>query len=158
MNSTIRLHIEYHLLVFDRLDDEGGGSILEGVYAGIESGWFMGEIAESAYRFEREVNAGDRVVVGVNAFTEGDEGGSSRLMRIGQDTEDLQRKRLAEVRLARDGFAVRTALARVADEAGRPEANLMPALLDAVRTRATVGEVVEVLEDVFGTYVETTVV
>ena len=144
--------------VFDRLDDEGGGSILEGVYAGIESGWFMGEIAESAYRFEREVNAGDRVVVGVNAFTEGDEGGSSRLMRIGQDTEDLQRKRLAEVRLARDGSAVRTALARVADEAGRPEANLMPALLDAVRTRATVGEVVEVLEDVFGTYVETTVV
>jgi methylmalonyl-CoA mutase N-terminal domain/subunit len=47
----------------------GGGSILEGVHEGIQSGWFMGEIAESAYRFEREVNAGERIVVGVNAFT-----------------------------------------------------------------------------------------
>ena len=144
--------------VFARLDDEGGGSILEGVYSGIESGWFMGEIAESAYRFAREVNAGDRIVVGVNAFTEGDEGRTGRLLRIGQDTEDLQRKRLAAVRMARDESMVHTSLDRVAADAGRTEVNLMPSLLDAVRARATVGEVVDVLEGVFGTYTETVVV
>jgi len=144
--------------VFARLDDEGGGSILEGVYSGIESGWFMGEIAESAYRFAREVNAGDRIVVGVNAFTEGDEGRTGRLLRIGQDTEDLQRKRLAAVRTARDESAVHTTLDRVAADAGRTEVNLMPSLLDAARARATVGEVVDVLEGVFGTYTETVVV
>ncbi len=59
--------------VFAHLIDLGQGSMLEGVYAGIESGYFMGEIADSAYRFEREVNAGRRIVVGVNAFTEGND-------------------------------------------------------------------------------------
>ena len=59
--------------IFAHLLELGDGSILEGVYEGIESGYFMGEIADAAYRFEREVNAGRRVIVGVNAFTDGDE-------------------------------------------------------------------------------------
>ena len=144
--------------VFSRLEDEGAGSILEGVLAGIDSGWFMREIAESAYRFEREVNAGERIIVGVNAFTEGDEGRAGRLLRIDQDTEDLQRKRLDAVRRARDDGAVRTALERVAAGAAQPDVNLLPALVEAARARASVGEVVDVLEGVFGTYVETVVV
>ena len=98
--------------VFSRLEEEGAGSILEGVLVGIDSGWFMREIAESAYRFEREVNAGERIIVGVNAFTEGDEGRAGRLLRIDQDTEDLQRKRLDAVRRVRDDGAVRTASSR----------------------------------------------
>ena len=60
--------------VFAHLLDIGDGSMLEGVYAGIENGYFQGEIADAAYRFERQVNAGQRIVVGVNAFTEGDDG------------------------------------------------------------------------------------
>ena len=144
--------------VFAHLEDLGDGSILEGVYAGIESGWFAGEIADSAYRYEREVNAGQRIVVGVNAFTDGDDPESRRLLRIGQDTEDLQRKRLAVVKQGRDAAAVAVALARVAADAAEPTTNLMPALLDAVRARATLGEVVDALEGVFGTWLETAVV
>ena len=144
--------------VFAHLEDLGDGSILEGVYAGIESGWFAGEIADSAYRYEREVNAGQRIVVGVNAFTDGDDPESRRLLRIGQDTEDLQRKRLAAVKQGRDATAVAVALARVAADAAEPTTNLMPALLDAVRARATLGEVVDALEGVFGTWLETAVV
>jgi methylmalonyl-CoA mutase N-terminal domain/subunit len=144
--------------VFAHLADLGEGSLLEGVYAGIDSGWFAGEIADSAYRYEREVNAGERIVVGVNAFTEGDDPSTRRLLRIGQDTEDLQRKRLATVKQDRDDAAVNATLARVAADAAEPTTNLMPALLDAVRARATVGEVVYTLEAEFGTYVERAVV
>jgi len=144
--------------IFARLIEVGEGSILEGVLAGIENGWFMGEIADSAYRFERAVNAGERIVVGVNAFTEGDDKRQGELLRISQDTEDLQCKRLDEVRLSRSDAEVQSALKRVAADAVRPEINLMPALLGAVKVRASVGEIVDVLESVFGTYLEPTVV
>ena len=80
------------------------------------------------------------------------------LLRIGQDTEDLQRKRLAEVKQARDDAAVRTALDRVVTDAADPTVNLMPALIGAVDNRVTGGEIVEALEGVFGTYTETAVV
>jgi methylmalonyl-CoA mutase N-terminal domain/subunit len=144
--------------VFVHLEDLGGGSILEGVYAGIESGWFAGEIADAAYRYEREVNAGERIVVGVNAFTEGNDAERAKLLRIGQDTEDLQLKRLAGVKQARDDRAVADSLRRIVADAGDPTTNLMPALMDSVRVRTTVGEIVEALEGVFGTYVEQAVI
>lgn len=144
--------------VFAHLDELGEGSLLEGVYAAIESGWFVGEIADAAYRYEREVNAGDRIVVGVNAFTEGNDSRQADLLRIDQETEDLQRRRLDAVRRSRDDQAVVASLSRVAADAAEPTTNLMPALLEAVSVRATLGEVVDVLEGVFGTYVERTVV
>ncbi|HJM72723.1 MAG TPA: methylmalonyl-CoA mutase family protein [Acidimicrobiales bacterium] len=144
--------------VFAHLEGLGDGSLLEGVYAGIDSGWFVGEIADAAYRYEREVNAGERIVVGVNAFTEGDDPERRRLLRISQDTEDLQCKRLATVRQERDDAVVASTLAQVAANAAQPTVNLMPALVDAVRARATVGEVVDTLETEFGTYVERAVV
>jgi len=143
--------------IFAHLDEIGGGSILEGVHEGIQSGWFMGEIAESAYRFEREVNAGDRIVVGVNAFTEGNSGSGADLLRVGQETEDDQLARLTAVRSGRDSEAVAASLRRVVADATDPEVNLMPSLIEAVRARTTVGEIVEALEGVFGTYVETAV-
>ncbi len=144
--------------VFAHLEDLGNGSLLEGVYAGIENGWFVGEIADAAYRYEREVNAGERIVVGVNAFTEGDDPSKRRLLRIGQETEDLQLKRLAIVKQARNDVAVADTLARVADDAVEPSTNLMPALINAARARVTVGELVDILEAKFGTYVERVVV
>ena len=144
--------------VFDHLEQLGNGSLLEGVYAGIEDGWFVGEIADASYRHEREVNAGERIVVGVNEFTEGDDPSARRLLRIGQETEELQRKRLATVRQGRDDAVVASTLNQVAADAAESTTNLMPALLEAVRARATVGEVVDALEGVFGTYVERVVV
>jgi methylmalonyl-CoA mutase N-terminal domain/subunit len=143
--------------VFAHLDEIGGGSILEGVYAAIENGWFMGEIADAAYRFEREVNAGRRIIVGVNDFTDGDDG-ESNLLRIGQETEDYQRKRLATVKQERNDGAVRVALDRVIADAEQPDVNLMPALIDAARARATEEEIAMAMEQVFGTYVEQAVV
>ena len=139
--------------VFAHLDELGGGSMLEGVYAGIDNGYFVGEIADSAYRFEREVNAGRRIVVGVNEFSDGDDG-EQELLRIDQATEDLQRKRLEKVKNDRDQRAVDEALATLTSAAHEPDTNLMPVLIDAVRTYATVEEIGDAMEAVFGRYVE----
>jgi len=140
--------------VFAHLDELGDGSILEGVYRGIDEGWFVSEIAEAAYRFERQVNAGERIVVGVNAFTEGNEDSEQNLLRVDPGVEDLQRKRLAAVKRSRDDEAVAAALAQVRADAADPAANLMPAFVDAVRAYATLEEVVTALESVFGRYTE----
>ena len=144
--------------VFAHLDELGDGSILEGVYAGIEDGYFVSEIAEASYRFQREVNAGQRIIVGVNAFTEGNEDSEQNLLRIDPGVEDLQRKRLATVKQDRDDEAVAAALARVRSVAADPGTNVMPALIDAVQAYATLEEVVGALEAEFGRYVERPVI
>jgi methylmalonyl-CoA mutase N-terminal domain/subunit len=143
--------------VFARLLEAGGGSMLEGVYAGIDDGWFVGEIADAAYRFERDVNAGRRVVVGVNAFTDGGGDEPDDLLRIDPAVESEQRARLARVRAGRDPAAVAAALAALGACAADPARNLMPPLLDAVRAHATEGEMVDALRAVFGTHVEAAV-
>ena len=144
--------------IFAHLDELGGGSILEGVYAGIDNGYFVGEIADSAYRFEREVNAGRRIVVGVNAFSEGDDDSEQNLLRIDQATEDDQLKRLDTVKRSRNQEAVDGALSQIRADAAEPTVNLMPAIIAAVRTYATEEEIAMALESVFGTYVEKAIV
>ncbi|MEY2568546.1 MAG: methylmalonyl-CoA mutase, N-terminal domain [Actinomycetota bacterium] len=143
--------------IFAHLDQLGGGSMLEGVLAAIENGWFQGEIADAAYAFEKKVVGGRRVVVGVNAFTEGDED-RPPILSIGAEAEDRQRARLAEVRAGRDQAAVDAALERVAADAAVAERNLMPAIGDAVRTYATVGEIVNTLAGPFGRWTEDPVI
>jgi len=140
--------------VFDHLLELGDGSMLEGVYAGIDEGWFQAEIAEAAYDFERRVQDGRRVIVGVNAFTDGDDE-QPEILRITAEQEQAQIKRLQAVRADRDAEAVRSTLAQVRADATDPERNLMPALLDAVRAYATVGEIMDTLAEVFGRHVET---
>lgn len=130
--------------------------MLEGVYAGIDDGWFQGEIADAAFDFEKRVAAGTRVIVGVNAFTSGDEG-PPEILRITAEHEAVQRSRLAEVRGIRDDHAVRAALKSVRAVAADNDANLMPALIDAVRVFASVGEIMDALAQEFGRYVETPV-
>ncbi len=144
--------------VFAHLDRLGDGSILEGVYAGIEDGYFVSEIAEASYRFQREVNAGQRIIVGVNAFTEGNEDSEQNLLRIDPAVEDLQRKRLATVKQDRDDAVVAAALTRVRAVAADAGTNVMPALIDAVQAYATLEEVVGALESEFGRYVERPVI
>jgi methylmalonyl-CoA mutase N-terminal domain/subunit len=144
--------------VFAHLDELGDGSILDGVLAGIENGYFVGEIADAAYRFEREVNAGRRIIVGVNAFTDGGDDDTADLLRIEQATEDHQRARLDQVKRARDQGTVDHALARLTADAADPTINLMPAIIDAVRAYATEEEIATAMEQVFGTHVEAAIV
>ena len=143
--------------IFAHLDESGSGSMLDGVLRGIDEGWFQGEIADSAYDLERALQDGRRVVVGVNAFTEGNDEAQIELLRITPEQEQLQVKRLGAVKADRDSDAVARTLARVGADAADPEVNLMPALLDAVRAYATEGEIITSLGEVFGRYTETPV-
>jgi methylmalonyl-CoA mutase, N-terminal domain len=140
--------------VFAHLDELGEGSILEGVYLGIEQGYFQGEIADAAYIFERKVSTGRRVVVGVNSYEEGNEEDPPPTLRIGQEVEGLQNKRLSDVRRSRSADAVEVALGRVRDDARDPTCNLMEAIGQAVRSFATVGEIMGALAAVFGRWQE----
>ncbi len=141
--------------VFAHLLDLGSGSMLEGVIRGVEEGWFQSEISDAAYDFEKRVNRRRRIVVGVNDFFEGNDADEPTLLRITQDDERRQVERLARVRAARDERSVADALTRLRVDAADPERNLMPALIDTVGTRATLGEIMNALADEFGRYVET---
>ncbi len=144
--------------LFAHLDDIGSGSMLEGAIQGIEENWFQGRIADSAYELERRLNAGDHIRVGVNAFTDGNDEDQMELLRISGEDETKQRKRLDQVRQDRDQAAVDAALARVRSESQDPEINLMPALIDAVKVYATVGEIMGTMESEFGRHVEVPVI
>ena len=134
--------------------DKGNGSMLEGCITGIEENWFQGRIADSAYALEKSFNAGRRVVVGVNAFTEGNEDDDLTILRITNADEKKQVERLASVRQRRDASRVEVSLARLAREAADPTINLMPALIDAAKAEATVGEMMGAMVKVFGRHVE----
>ena len=136
------------------IDEMGGGSMLEGCIKGIEENWFQGRIADSAYELERAFNAGERVVVGANRFLEGNEEGFGDILRITQEQEERQRARLDSVRRDRDDAKVAAARDRLAFEAADPEANLMPALIDASHAYVTLGEMMSTLGGVFGRHTE----
>jgi len=141
--------------VFSYLDELGGGSILEGVYSAIESGWFQSEIADSAYSYEKKVSTGRRVVVAVTDYFEGNDEAPPPTLQIGNEVEELQRKRLGDVRGRRSSESVTRALDEVRLVAATPDRNLMPAIHEAVLTYATVGEIMNALADVFGRWFET---
>ncbi len=144
--------------MFSYLDELGDGSMLEGAIQGIEENWFQGRLADSAYELERRLNAGDHIRVGVNAFKDGNDETQMELLRISGEDETKQRKRLDKVRQDRDQSAVDAALARVRTEAQDPEINLMPALIDAVKVYATIGEIMGTMESEFGRHVEVPVI
>ena len=142
----------------DQLEDEAEAIFAEidelgGVVPGIETGYFQGRIARSARRFQDELEAGSRVVVGVNAFEEADEDHGVEILRIDESAGETQRRRLAELRSRRNAEEVTRALADLAD-AARNDQNLLPPMLDAVRAYATLGEIRVALEDVYGRFKE----
>src|SRR4051794_16169539 len=139
--------------VFAHVERLGDGSMLDGVVAGIEEGWFQGEIADAAYEFQRKLHDRRWILVGVNGFTDGDDAAPPTLY-VDPSVEQRQLKRLAEVRAGRDAAAVDRCLARIRREAADPSVNLMPALLDAAAAYVTVGEITAALETVFGSYTE----
>ena len=139
--------------IFAHLEDAGSGSMLEGVLACIDDGWFVSEIADAAYLFQSKIAKGEWIQVGVNGYVE-DDGVAPSTLSIGPAVETLQLERLAAVKQSRDDDAVHRSLARIAAEAGDPTINLMPALIEAARHHVTVGEAMGALESVFGLFYE----
>jgi methylmalonyl-CoA mutase N-terminal domain/subunit len=144
--------------IFEHLDALGDGSMLEGVIRGIDDNWFQGRISDSAYDLERRLNEGRRIVVGVNAFTEGNDEDQIEVLRITNADEARQLERLNRVRADRSDAAVADALARLRAEAADPEINLMPALIAASEVYVSLGEMMETLAGVFGRHVEVPVI
>jgi len=125
--------------------DELGGAV-----AAIERGFVQDEIEASAYRFQTEIESGERVVVGVNRFVE-EEVEHVQLLHVDLEIERRQRERTARVKVERDGTAAERALAEVARTAEGDE-NLLPPMREALRARCTVGEICGVLRGLWGTY------
>jgi methylmalonyl-CoA mutase N-terminal domain/subunit len=143
--------------IFAHVDALGNGSMLEGALVGIEQGWYQSEIAQAAYDVERKLNDGRHTMVGVTAFFEGNDEPPPEILEIGRECEEQQLKRLAAVKADRDRERVDATLGRLRADAADPEVNVMPALLDAARARATVGEAMDAMAQVFGRYRETPV-
>jgi methylmalonyl-CoA mutase N-terminal domain/subunit len=125
--------------------DELGGAV-----AAIEQGFVQDEIESAAFRFQQEVESGERVIVGVNRYTEA-AAEEVELQRIDPEAERRQRERTAHVRAERSGEAAASALEAVL-AAARGDANLLVPMREALRSRCTVGEICNVLRDEFGTY------
>jgi methylmalonyl-CoA mutase N-terminal domain/subunit len=141
----------------DQLEREAEGLFAEidaqgGVVAAIESGWFQRQIAQSAARFQAEVESGRRVIVGVNDFLEAEATGVE-ILTIGTEAEATQRARLARLRAERNADAVERALEQLRAAAAE-DRNVLPAMLDCARAYCTLFEIREVLERVYGAYRE----
>jgi methylmalonyl-CoA mutase N-terminal domain/subunit len=121
-----------------------------GAVAAIEAGWIQDEIHEAAFRVQEQVEAGDRVVVGVNRYEETEEE-AVELLQLDRGQVDRQVERLRELRRSRDGGAVERALQEV-EEAARGSDNLLYPMRQALKARATLGEVSDALRRVFGEY------
>ena len=148
-HMTDRLESEA-LAYFDEIEAEGG------VLEAIENGYFQRHIADASYRYQLEVEKGERVIVGVNRFIHEDEKPDIELLKIDPSVEPEQIESLRAVRRERDRRAVDDAsseLRRTAEGAG----NLMPAILDCARAHMTQGEIVDVMKELFGEYRETPV-
>ena len=132
---------------FEKIDSLGG------VVAAVEQGFFQREIAEAAYRYQREIDRKERIIVGVNEFVEENEHIDIPLLQIGPEVEARQKERLARLRATRDIAGVDRALEEIrrAAEAGR---NLMPSFIEAAAAYATLGEMIDVLKPVYGVYEE----
>ncbi|MEX0907571.1 MAG: methylmalonyl-CoA mutase family protein, partial [Gemmatimonadota bacterium] len=144
--ETDRLEREA-LEIFEEIEALGG------VVRGIEDGYFQREIALAADRQQREIEQGERLVVGVNAFTEGAHDSDIDVLRIDDAPEKRQQQRLAELRSQRDDDRVRVTLERLRLAGARGE-NVIEPMLDCVRAYCTLFEIRHALEEVYGAYRE----
>ena len=139
--------------IFAQIKEMGGdGTMTAGLLRGIEDGWFTGEIAESAFRYQVALEKGDKRVVGVNVH-QGEYGEPLEILRVSHEVELEQREQVRSRRAARDSAVVEKALQQMvaAAEAGE---NTLPAMLDAVRAEATLGEICNAFKPLWGEYRE----
>jgi methylmalonyl-CoA mutase N-terminal domain/subunit len=149
---TDRLEAEAEA-TFTRIRDMGSdGTMTSGILRGIEDGWFMAEIADSAFQYQQKLEKGDKKIVGVNVYKETVEE-PLEILRVSHEVELTQRRVLGDRREQRDSAAVHAALARLV-EASRTDENMVPVMLDAVRAEATLGEICGVLKEEWGSYAE----
>jgi methylmalonyl-CoA mutase N-terminal domain/subunit len=135
---------------FDRIEKLGG------VVPAIKENFFQREIAEASFRYQAEVEAKQRIIVGVNRYELEDEP-ELELLHIDPALEQQQIDRVQALRGRRDSAKVEAALARLKEEAAREDVNLMPALVDAARDYVTLGEMCDALREVWGVWRETPV-
>jgi len=138
--------------VFAKVRDMGSGDMTSGILRGIEDGWFMAEIAEAAFSYQVAVEKGDKKVVGVNVLAGGVDQ-PLEILRVGHEVEKVQVAELGSRRGVRDEAAVQARLTELV-EVARTEGNTIPAMLDAVRAEATLGEVCGALRELWGSYTE----
>jgi methylmalonyl-CoA mutase N-terminal domain/subunit len=139
--------------IFARIKDMSpDGSMTGGILRGIEDGWFMAEIADAAFTYQQQLEKGEKKIVGVNVHTQSiDE--PLEILRVSHEVEREQNRVLAGRRAERDQAAVDAALARMT-EVARTQDNLIPAMLDAARAEATLGEICGALREQWGSYSE----
>ena len=135
---------------FDRIERLGG------VVPAIKENFFQREIAEASFRYQSEVEAGQRVIVGVNRYETEDEQ-ELDLLRIDPALEQKQIERVQALRARRDSAAVEQALARLKEASLREDVNLMPLIVDASRVYTTMGEMCDALRETWGVWRETPV-
>jgi methylmalonyl-CoA mutase N-terminal domain/subunit len=141
-------------LVRDNTGQRDGGNwpMTKGILRGIEEGWFMAEIAEAAFQYQVALEKGDKKVVGVNCHTES-VSHELEILRVSHEVEREQVATLGQRRTGRDEAAVQAAVQHMV-EVSRTHDNMVPAMLDAVRAEATLGEICDALRDEWGVYRE----
>jgi methylmalonyl-CoA mutase N-terminal domain/subunit len=141
--ESLTNRVETEALAYIRRIDELGGAV-----KAIEEGYVQREIQDAAYAYQKQVESGDRVVVGLNKF-QAAEGKPQGLLKVDPTVGERQAAALRALRARRDGARVEAAL-RDIDTAARGSVNLMPPILEAVRAYATLGEICDAMRAVFG--------
>ncbi len=148
MTNRIEKEVWQHL---DKIEDMGG------MLAAIEAGYPQKQIQDSSYAYQKEIDSLEQVIVGVNQFQIQEDLSHLKTLKVSPEGEELQKQRLREVKVKRNGAAVNQALARVKDAASG-EANLLPPILEAVKAYATLQEICDQMRAVFGEYKERIVI
>ena len=140
---TDRIEEEIHEYI--RKIDAMGGTL-----KAIEEGYIQREIQDSAYRFQKEIEANERIYVGINKYTM-EEPPPTNLLRVDPKQQEIETDKLKKLRAARDQKVWKSALASL-DEVSRTDDNVMPAVIEAVKAKATVGEICDVWRNIWGEY------
>lgn len=144
LTNTMEQHAEKY---FETIDALGG------VIPAIEAGFFQREIADAAYRYQQELDKKEKIIVGVNEFVDEDETIEIPILRISPEVEEIQRRRLGDLRQSRNAGEVSRSLEEL-KKAAVDDKNLMPYLLNCTRAYATLGETCSALAEIYGVYEE----
>jgi methylmalonyl-CoA mutase N-terminal domain/subunit len=134
----------------DKIDEMGGA------IKAIESGFVQREIANSAYKYQRDIEDKERIIVGLNEFT-AEEAPFTDILKISPEVERYQKQKLDKVRGQQDSKKFRNSLEGL-KEAAQGTENLMPYIIEAVKSYVTLGEIADALREVFGEYKEHTII
>ncbi len=150
-NLTNRVE-EQALEYIHKIEKLGQGSILRGVFRAIDEGFFQKEIAQAAYLYQKQVEAGEQTIVGVNKFATEDDH-KPHILRVDPEIERRQVERTKRIKSERDNARVKKCLSDLR-EAARNKENTMPYIVEAVKAYASVGEIMDVFREVHGIYRE----